>query len=91
MLHNQERQAPPNKCHAQHDLRTGDNHTHVVVTAPGYKPETVRRQLKAWCTRKLKAIHPERRVFGAEGRSRRWLNTQEELDVAIMYVNEAQD
>ncbi len=74
-----------------HTIDARTNHTHVVVTAPGYKPETARRQFKAWCTRKLKAIHSERRVFWAEGGSRRWLNTQEELDVAITYVNEAQD
>jgi len=71
------------------DART--NHVHIVLTAPSYKPETVRNQLKAWCTRKLKAIHPTRKNFWAEGGSRRWLNTREDLDKAIKYVNDAQD
>ena len=76
------------KLHAV-DART--NHVHVVVTASGYKPETVRDQLKAWCTRKLKPNHPGRENFWTEGASRRYLNTEEDLEAAIIYVNEAQD
>jgi len=66
------------------------NHVHVVVTAHGYKPETVRDQLKAWCTRHLKPNHRHREKFWTEGASRRYLNTKEELEAAILYASEAQ-
>ena len=76
------------------DLHTVDarsNHVHVVVTAPGYKPEVARDQFKAWCTRKLKAIHRGREKFWVEGGSRRYLNSEADLDNAVKNVNEAQD
>ena len=74
-----------------HTARARTNHVHVVVTAPGYKPETVRDQFKAWCTRKLKPTHPGRERFWTEGGSRRWINHENDLEAAIVYVNEAQD
>jgi REP element-mobilizing transposase RayT len=74
-----------------HTVRARSNHVHVVVTAPGYKPETVRDQFKAWCTRLLKPGHPGRKRFWTEGGSRRWLNHEDDLEAAIIYVNEAQD
>ena len=74
-----------------HTVEARSNHVHVVVTAPGYDPETVRDQLKAWCTRKLKPNHPNRERFWTEGVSRRYLNTDGDLDSAIIYVNEARD
>ena len=74
-----------------HTVRARSNHVHVVVTAPGYKPETVRDQFKAWCTRLLKPHHPDRERFWTEGGSRRWLNHEDDLEAAITYVNEAQD
>ncbi len=36
------------------------NHVHVVVAAD-IRPEAVREQLKAWCTRKLKELERQRR------------------------------
>ena len=74
-----------------HTARARSNHVHVVLTAPSYTPETVRDQLKAWCTQKLKANYPKRETFWTEGASRRYLNTEDELEAAIIYVNEAQD
>lgn len=74
-----------------HTARARSNHVHVVVTAPGYEPETVRDQLKAWCTRKLKPTNPGRERFWTEGGSRRWINQDDDLEAAIIYVNEAQD
>lgn len=74
-----------------HTAKARSNHVHVVVTAPGYEPETVRDQLKAWCTRKLKPTNPGRERFWTEGGSRRWINHEDDLEAAIMYVNEAQD
>lgn len=74
-----------------HTVRARTNHVHVVVTAAGYKPETVRDQFKAWCTRKLKPTYPARKRFWTEGGSRRWINHEDDLEAAIIYVNEAQD
>ncbi len=74
-----------------HAVRSRLNHVHVVVTAPGYKPETVRDQFKAWCTRKLKPTHPGRERFWTEGGSRRWINHENDLEATVLYVNEAQD
>ena len=74
-----------------HAVNARSNHVHVVVTAPGYKPETVRDQFKAWCTRKLKEAGESRTNFWTEGGSRRWINTEDDLEAAIVYVLEAQD
>ena len=74
-----------------HTVNARSNHVHVVVTAPGYAPETVRDQLKAWCTRNLKPSYPDRTKFWTEGASCRYLNTEDELEAAIIYVKEAQD
>lgn len=74
-----------------HAVDARSNHVHVIVNAPGYKPEVVREQLKAWSTRKMKAVCPDRKKFWVEGGSRRYLNTQQDLENAMMYVTEAQD
>jgi len=74
-----------------HAVNVRTNHVHVVVTAPGCKPKIVRDQLKAWCTRKLKAIHSGRERFWTEGASCRWINDEDGLEAAIEYTIEAQD
>ena len=74
-----------------HAADARSNHVHVVVTATGYPPVIVRDQLKAWCTRKLKAGHKRRQRFWTEGASCRWINQEEDLESAIQYVNGAQD
>jgi REP element-mobilizing transposase RayT len=74
-----------------HTVRARSNHVHVVVTAPGYHPKTVRDQFKAWCTRHLKPKHPVRERFWTEGGSCRWINHEDDLASAIAYVNDAQD
>ena len=74
-----------------HAVSVRSNHVHVVVTAPGYQPETVRDQFKAWCTRKLKQKHRTRQRFWTEGASCRWINHEDDLEAAIVYTNEAQD
>ena len=74
-----------------HALNARTNHVHVVVTAPGYPPETVRDQFKAWCTRILKTHEPTRSRFWTEGGSRRWINTEEDLEAAVVYVMEGRD
>jgi len=82
-----------------HAVNCRSNHVHVVVTAPGYDPETVRDQLKAWCTRKLKdherrdTASPDqvRTHWWTEGGSQRFLNDDRSLEAAIQYVLDAQD
>jgi len=76
---------------ALHAIAARSNHVHVVVTASGYQPETVRDQLKAWCTRRLKHSHPGRRRFWTEGGSCRAINREEDLETAVGYVRDAQD
>ncbi|MEX0866975.1 MAG: hypothetical protein WD030_06415 [Pirellulales bacterium] len=74
-----------------HAVRAQSNHVHVVVTATGYAPETVREQFKAWCTRHLKRCHVGRERFWTEGGSGRSLNRESELEATVYYVLEAQD
>ena len=74
-----------------HALNARTNHVHVVVTAPGYPPETVRDQFKSWCTRILKKHEPTRSRFWTEGGSRRWINTEEDLEAVVVYVIDSQD
>ena len=67
------------------------NHVHVVVTADVH-PDSVREQLKAWCTRRLKGLarsntqQSVRRNWWAERGSRRYINDAESLEAAILYV-----
>ena len=74
-----------------HAVNIRSNHVHVVVTAPGYKPETVRDQFKAWRTRKLKEAGEARTLFWTEGASCRSINNDEDLEAAVVYVVDAQD
>ena len=74
-----------------HAVNVRSNHAHAVVTAPGYKPETIVSQFKAWCTRKLQLSHPERKRFWTEGASCRWINREDDFTAAIEYTLEAQD
>ena len=74
-----------------HSVNARTNHVHVVVSASGFRPETVRNQLKAWCTRLLKPIAGDRHRFWTEGGSSLWLNEEDALEQAILYVRDAQD
>ena len=75
------------------------NHCHVVVTAVGYDGETVRDQLKAWSTRRLRDKEREsgvpesclRRHWWTRKGGIRKLYSIEALEAAIHYTNEAQD
>ena len=69
------------------------NHVHVVATAPGYAGSKVRDQLKANCTRRLRE-HDKRfvdRPIWTIGGDWQCLNTEEDLEQAIMYAGQAQD
>ena len=50
-----------------HARNARTTHVHAVVSAPGVEPETVREQLKAWCSRRLSE------AAGLRGRSRNGL------------------
>jgi len=87
-----------------HAVNCRTNHSHVVVTAK-QAPKIVRNQLKAWCTRRLKELEVVRlqaqgRPFDAsairenwwaERGSQRFINDEESLEAAILYVRDGQD
>jgi REP element-mobilizing transposase RayT len=69
------------------------NHVHVVVTAIGFSGDTVRDQLKAKCTRELRATQPRFRDRPVWSRGGDWkfINTEDDLESRIAYAGEAQD
>lgn len=82
-----------------HAANCRSNHCHVVVTAVDYDGETVRDQLKAWSTRRLRALEqdagvPESRLrknWWASKGSVRHIDDIESLEAAIRYTIDAQD
>lgn len=65
---------------------------HVVVSATA-PPDVVRDQFKAACTRRLKT-HPQAAKYArwwTQGGSGRYLNDEDSLEAAILYVSDAQD
>lgn len=65
-------------------------HVHVVVSA-NRKPENVRDQLKAWCTRRLKENERSRNQgrrekWWTERGSQRYIGDEESLEDTIRYV-----
>ena len=82
-----------------HAVNCRTNHLHVVVSSDRH-PDEVRKQFKAWCTRRLRKLErkgssaPEeaaRENWWAERGSRRYINDEESLEAAILYVQEGQD
>jgi REP element-mobilizing transposase RayT len=68
------------------------NHVHVVVTAEVTSPKKIRIDLKAWATRSLnEKFDSSRENWWAERGSIRYLNTDDELEAAILYVLDGQD
>ena len=72
-------------------LAVRTNHVHVVLVAPGYRPEIVMGQLKSWATRRLRDVgmRDGSRVWTREG-STRHLFFQEAVNAAIAYVRDGQ-
>ncbi len=67
------------------------NHVHSVITANGYEGAIVRDQLKAWCTRKLKArSNIIKKNWWTEGGFVKKIYTEDDLAAAIQYTNDAQ-
>jgi REP element-mobilizing transposase RayT len=81
---------------ALHAINCRSNHLHVVVTADR-SPDEAREQFKAWTVRKLKQLQNQSRVtktrekWWAERGSKRYLNDEDGLEAAILYVRDAQD
>lgn len=84
-----------------HAVNCRSNHLHVVVSADTH-PKTIRSQLKAWCTRKLKTLEAARiaasgvsiamrEQWWAERGSQRYINDADSLEAAILYVRDGQD
>jgi len=68
------------------------NHVHVVVTADVFDPDRIQIDLKAWATRSLKKnFGSNRENWWAERGSIRYLNSDEDLEAAILYVRDGQD
>jgi REP element-mobilizing transposase RayT len=77
---------------ALHVVNCRSNHVHVVVTADVANPKKIRIDLKAWATRMLKQkFDGSRENWWAECGSIRYLNTDEDLEAAILYVRDGQD
>ncbi len=81
-----------------HAVNCRSNHIHVVVSASA-APRTIRGQLKAWATRRLKEQEAAAGVSLAHGRTQwwaergsiRWIFHEADLGRAIVYVCDEQD
>jgi REP element-mobilizing transposase RayT len=75
-----------------HAVNCRTNHVHVVVTADVSDPDKIRTALKAWATRALKGSSDgHREKWWAERGSIRYLNSEDDLETAILYVRDGQD
>jgi REP element-mobilizing transposase RayT len=81
-----------------HAVNCRTNHVHVVLSSSA-APKTIREQLKAWCTRRLKEQQAAAGIAEAELRenwwtergSIRWIFQESDLAAAIEYVLDHQD
>ena len=75
-----------------HAVNCRSNHMHAVIGASGVGPKRIRQDIKAWCTRRLKERSDfNRENWWAERGSIRWIFDSEGLDIAVVYVTDAQD
>jgi REP element-mobilizing transposase RayT len=75
-----------------HAVNCRTNHVHAVVSADVDDPKKIRIALKAYATRVLKQISgKERENWWAERGSIRYLNDEEGLEAATLYVRDGQD
>jgi REP element-mobilizing transposase RayT len=77
-----------------HTVNCRTNHVHVVIAADCH-PEDSRDQFKAWCTRKLNELQRIRSQFArknwwTERGSDRYIDSEESLEAAILYVRDWQ-
>ena len=75
-----------------HAVNCRSNHVHVVITANVSDPDKIRIDLKAWATRALKrSFDSHRENWWAQRGSIRYLNSDDDLEAAILYVRDGQD
>ncbi len=75
-----------------HVVNCRSNHIHVVVTADVSDPDKIRIDLKAWATRTLKKKFDSGRAnWWTERGSIRYLNSDDDLEAATLYVRDGQD
>lgn len=69
------------------------NHVHAVVTANDFSGAKVRDQLKAYCTRMLRAADPQFRERPIWSRGGDWqcINSEDGLATVVQYAGEVQD
>ncbi len=83
-----------------HAVNCRTNHLHVVLTSK-IEPRRTRSQLKAWCTpgieetrrraQQIRMPPKPRENWWAERGSQRFINDEESLEAAILYVRDGQD
>ena len=74
-----------------HAVNCRTNHVHLVVSAVDSNPRKIRIDIKACCTRRLKAHNPVREHWWAERGSQRYIFSEDRLATVIEYVTTAQD
>ena len=75
-----------------HAVNCRSNHIHVVVSVHNTLPQKIRVDLKAWTVRCLKQrFDSDRDRWWSERGSMRYLNDEESLEAAIVYVLDGQD
>ena len=66
-----------------HAVNCRSNHLHAVISAPATAPKKIRKDIKAWCTRRLKErCDPTRENWWAERGSIRWIYDDDGLEMA---------
>ncbi len=74
-----------------HAVNCRSNHIHVVLSAQVVHPDKIRIDLKSWATRRLKeSFDRVRDNWWAERGSTRYINSEDDLSAAIIYVLEGQ-
>jgi REP element-mobilizing transposase RayT len=75
-----------------HTVNCRSNHVHVVVTSDGVHPKKIRSDLKSWATRILRTTYDgARENWWAERGSIRYINRDDDLEAAILYVRDGQE
>ena len=73
-----------------HAVNARTNHVHCVIAAPT-DPDTVAKQLKAWCSRRLNELRGKSREhWWTRDQSTKFINDDDYLRTAIHYVVEGQ-
>lgn len=74
-----------------HAANCRSNHMHAVIGAIDTHPKRIRRDVKAWCTRRLREqSNPDRENWWAERGSIRWIFDEDALERVVLYVIDVQ-